>query len=420
MNERSSILPILPLVSVAALLVGLGQYVRPMADDFCAAGLVRDFGFLGAQTERYTDWSGYYTANLTQMVGAVAGPRLMFPIMCVLFSSWLALLGLLYRSTCVGLAVGIAVLMYSPALVQVLYWQDGMGENLLPLVLGAGACAIALGNVTSRRLIGVWLLVFAACGCHPAVAVLLIAGCCCMFLFEPTWRSRWPYLAVSVAGSLIGESLVAFAPGNANREAYYPEHPAVVWAVQQAVAESQSLVRDVLPAMVAIGACAALMMPRRPCLPLRQRAVMAVGVLIAAYATAVLTIALVWYAEDQAPEARSLFFGVVALIVGSAWCGRLLCPSLLRRPMTVTQLEASALVALLCLCQGAPQLNQWRILAPAYASAWGRMDAVLRSATGTATVALPPVPGGLDNLQKGGWVNDCVAGAYGLKGIHVP
>ena len=42
----------------------LGRFSRYVADDFCTAGILRDYSFLGAQRYWYLNWSGRYSFTL--------------------------------------------------------------------------------------------------------------------------------------------------------------------------------------------------------------------------------------------------------------------------------------------------------------------------------------------------------------------
>lgn len=390
----------LPPAALLGFIVWLGRWARPMADDFCMAALVRTHGLVGAQSDYFIGWSGRYTGTLATTLAAWAGARALYPLLLALVLSWCVAAVVLIRSLPGGLLAVCLALGAVPALVQDLYWQDGMLYYLLPVAVDTSLLAILLRFAPSTgRTVLLGALAVAAAGCHESAVVLQCGLCMLVPLALPTWRRHLPALVTIGAATALGVVLDLAAPGNTIRASFYPPHAPLLWAANHAVGQTAQFTAHLVPLLLTAWLAGALFLPRLPRL-LGSRILL---VLFVAWAVAVATIAPCWYAEHQAAPDRNLLFPAVMLIGAALWAGRQFAPRRAVRPGL--RVAASALITGACLLSAAPQLQAWSTQAPVYAARLHTIEAQTHPFIGRFTPI--PTPGGFSPLTPGDWVAAC-------------
>ena len=239
------------LVLLASYVVA-GLFVRPAADDWCAAALVSQKGVIGGAIDSYQSWSGRYAATLTafsavgarEWVGRVV-PGLLMVVWCIAFVDlargvfWVRQTG--ERRYWISLALGagftVSLIAIAPHQYQSLYWEAGTLAYTAPLVLitlvagvvvrssRQGSTAVGLGVIGAAS--------FVAAGFSETATVAMVTGDLAVLL--SCRRSRGigtrqivPALTTSLVGLALGTLLMIAAPGNAQRLAAMPPHP-LLW-----------------------------------------------------------------------------------------------------------------------------------------------------------------------------------------------
>ena len=225
----------------AALFAYLGQFSRPMFDDYCQIALGKELGAWGYMARQLNTWSGSYANWLFKGVTAPLDtlPPMIMPMLIVALwlvgLAWLVFQVLTYLKidssrrlisvAAAALAVAAAIdAFYSP---QSFYWYSANTQNALPLALLTIYMALALWLVQRRgRLWGIIAgaaLCFTAAGSSEIFAAFQAAffTFCLLALFAllPSPR-RCPYALVFGAGwlaTLVGLAIQLNAPGTALR-----------------------------------------------------------------------------------------------------------------------------------------------------------------------------------------------------------
>ena len=225
----------------AALFAYLGQFSRPMFDDYCQIALGKELGAWGYMARQLNTWSGSYANWLFKGLTAPLDTLLpmIMPMMIVALwlvgLAWLVFQGLghlridhsrwMLSAAAAALTVAAAIdAFYSP---QSFYWYSANTQNALPLALLTIYMALALWLVQRRgRLWGIIAgaaLCFIAAGSSEIFAAFQAASLtfCLLALFAllPAPRRR-PYALVFGVGwlaTLAGLVIQLNAPGTALR-----------------------------------------------------------------------------------------------------------------------------------------------------------------------------------------------------------
>jgi len=255
-----SLLLILPAGTALALHAYLGSFTRFLADDYCSAYYADRLGLFRSIWYWYLNWSGRYAAFaadwLMEKLGAHALPVL--PPLFLLI--WLAAASVaidrflrhgMSPAKSVPIAISSAtlfvfvVLQLSPDIPQSFYWWNGMRAYTLPLILLT--CYAILFQVGVERLqtkgervagsLLSFLFLFVIGGFSETyaafqVALLAFLSVFAWFFQKSIRTAEFQFLAAGLIGSLFAVGVVAWAPGNAIRQGYYPPHPDLITLFQ--------------------------------------------------------------------------------------------------------------------------------------------------------------------------------------------
>ncbi len=228
------------------VLAYVGSFSRYTADDFCTAGKLNQLGFWPAQRFWYTQWSGRYAFTFIISLFEQAGDWFsawspLLGILLFLLSSYLfvnSLLNHLYFKSGHRYALFFASLLVfltlfsTPDLAQSLLWMTGMVTYLLPIVFGLGLFSLLIRlffgytqNYSLSKILQavvIMLLAWFTSGFSEVATAMLTILIALVLLFQrfftdkKTWAPGW--LAAFV-GTLLGLTMLYFAPGNAVRQA---------------------------------------------------------------------------------------------------------------------------------------------------------------------------------------------------------
>lgn len=188
-------------------LLALG-FTRPYADDFCTIAASRG-GAWSFMLYQYNNWSGRYSSMLTSSLALQIGPWFTPILIAALFVAWWLALRKLASGPLATLIL-LVVLISAPEPFESFYWLTGALTYLAPLVL-ATWCVVLV-----ERPALIVPLAFIAAGFSDVAGLLQLitfAG------LAVAWNRRMMLPALT---TVIGVALVALAPGNAARRAYFP------------------------------------------------------------------------------------------------------------------------------------------------------------------------------------------------------
>lgn len=246
------LLAIPPVISLSAHGY-LGSLSRLLADDFCVAYYARHFGLLRSIWYWYINWSGGYSTSLIDwLLVPITAERISF-VTPVILLTWVAAtafgIGLLLpevtskletvaKSTIGGLWIVFGTLLISPDVPQSLYWWTGMRAYTLPLItITIYLVIFALFQRTGERskywqfwILASFGIIFIGGGFSetftPVQLVLFIAVSILFWLRKPDFHNRaFYFLLAGVLGALVSLIVMIAAPGNSNRQAFYPPSP---------------------------------------------------------------------------------------------------------------------------------------------------------------------------------------------------
>jgi uncharacterized protein DUF6056 len=244
---------VLVAIGCAVLLVPLvahawaGTASRYVGDDYCAGYIFHDWGFIGGQRWFYTRWGAVPTTvlliALTNPLGVSVSPVLT----AIALSLWVAALAWtiarLLASThavvsrlvplLVAELIVFATLHDAPNVIQSVYLRVPLFEYIVPLVLltiGIGVLARRGERAPGGVALASWaIFAFVAGNFGPTYAALQTTACGLALAVNRVAFARSVrverLLAAATAGSIAALALIAMAPGNAARQAYFPPPP---------------------------------------------------------------------------------------------------------------------------------------------------------------------------------------------------
>jgi hypothetical protein len=225
----------------------LGSFSRYMADDYTISTMARARGLFGAQVYWYLGWTGRFSFTFVASLLGLIGPATTRFVPALLLIVWIAAtawaISQIHSSSgrtswtkavlFAGLVI-FATLETAPNLVQSLYWQTGALTYIAPLVLLSLYVGIVIrfirGTHQGAGFYAAGVLMFVAGGFSDAYVVLqscgLILAVIAVEIFAPQHLKRIvrTSLLVGLLGSLLALAIVAIAPGNSARQAYFPNH----------------------------------------------------------------------------------------------------------------------------------------------------------------------------------------------------
>lgn len=246
----------------------LGTFSRYVADDYCTAATTRELGFWGSQAHWYANWTGRYAYNGTLALLELSGPEVVPALPVSVILAWTVSLGWTLQAllpagllaafprrwflpaVLASLVVGLT-LMATPDVYQSAYWQTGLVNYVVPLILLtlqagilARIAATSVGvSVTSRLWPSLALGVLAWTSAAYSETYLIFQVL--LYLAAVVWFSLGRRSGRSVNGlvgglvglfgTAIGAALVVLAPGNAVRMALMPEHPTITGVLLESI-----------------------------------------------------------------------------------------------------------------------------------------------------------------------------------------
>ena len=455
----------------------LGWFSRYMADDYTIARMVKTHGLIGAQVSWYLGWTGRFSFSFVASLLGLIGPATTRVLPALLLTAWIAAtawaIGQIHslpvrtswtRAVLFAGLIIFATLETAPNPVQSLYWQTGALIYIAPLVL----LSLYVGIVnrfmrgTSQ---GLWswsslcaagILMFVAGGFSDAYVVLqscgLILAVIAAEIFAPQHFKRRvrPFLLVGVLGSLVALAIVAIAPGNSVRQAYFLNHLGLLQILSLTAVYSLGFVARLMlthPVVLSILLGLPFLMvlrdkssgdtpvwDRQLCIRLLVLIPPATFVLLAC-CTAPSFYGMSAMLPERARILLSLTF-VCGAIVWSRAAGEFLLATVLPLRHNVKQIVRTGSTLLLLLMLVSPlgsfvSTLRLREQARAYAADWDSQDVELRAAkqSGVTDVVVEQIGDFQWRLAKGDsdlhlrtdpdfWINRETARYYGLSSVR--
>ena len=237
-----------------------GTASRYVGDDYCAGYIFRDYGLIGGQVWHYKSWSAVPTTLLlmaaTEPGGARLAPALpaMALMLWVVAATWsIRQLSTWSRASwdwtiCLLLAEVLIVvtLQDAPNVAQSVYLRVPMLAYMCPLIVLTGYIGWLARTAARDRqgwgplaASGALAAVFAAFG--PVSAAFMTAATVLAYVAarsqqaDSRWRALSHLLIAGCIGSVVALAIVALAPGNATRQAHFPNPPGLLkvglWSV---------------------------------------------------------------------------------------------------------------------------------------------------------------------------------------------
>ena len=451
----------------------LGSFSRYMADDYTISTMAKAHGLFGAQVYWYLGWTGRFSFTFVASLLGLIGPATTRFVPALLMTVWIAatawaisqihsLSGRTSWTKAVLLAglIIFATLETAPNLVQSLYWQAGALTYIAPLVLLSLYVGIVIrfmrGTHQRSSFYAAGILMFVAGGFSDAYVVLqtsgLVLALIALEIFAPQHLKRTvrAFLLIGLLGSLLALAIVAIAPGNSARQAYFPHHLGLPQILSLTVVYSLRFIAKLmlthpivlsvllgLPFLMVLRDKTAGDTPvwnRQLCIRLLVLIPLAIFILIACcsapsfYGMSVML-------PERARILLSLTF-VCGTVVWSRTAGEFLLATLLPLRYNVKQTVHTGSTLLLMLMIVAPLVSfistlEMREQARAYAADWDKQDTELRAARqrdvnevvvqqiGDFQWRLAKGPSDLHlRTDPGFWINRGTAEYYGLSSVR--
>ncbi len=465
----------LTLVSTTCFVVVLviyaytGSLMGYYADDYCIASIFNEVGFVAAQLDHYSSWSGRFTYSFVVNLTEFGGVKLIsilpsltittwFICLTWTISQWLALSSIPHRRL---VAIFLASLILfstlegTPDIVESLYWRTGVITYTLPLVFFTGFAGIVgyhlrhkqVQSVTWSWLAFSFLVTFFAGGFSETYMVVQTGalGVAILLLLAGVFplvnrRSILLLLLAGLGGSLLSVAVVVAAPGNQLRQSYFA--PPADWFtiirltailigsfLKKAMWNSSSgiLLSVLLPFLLSLWAAGLRLDYKRALWLLDGLAVITLGVLLSCFAPAIYAMGL------PLPERAHVIpqFILICSLVGVGF----ILGILVKQVAIINQFSSTFLFALVSLAVilGVLWLGPVRTIqnkldlavrTRVIAAIRDQRDAQIRQAQseGITDLTLPSLPNSgafQDDISSDPtyWINRCAARYYGLQSI---
>ncbi len=249
-------LPIL-FSSIPLFLHGyLGHFSRYIADDFCSAFQANRLGVLRAAWFWYLTWTGRYSASILDGVVGRLGTEAVPFVVPVTIMIWLTILTVLlmiflhqhkerfFVSLALATTALFTLFFLTPDLRGSLYWGQGMRSVVPPLLMGTVEIILLhylWAREWTKSQIAFWGILsffwaFVAGGFSETYASFQVAALTLSLLIvlavEKLRSAKIAlFLASGLAGAIGAMIVMILAPGNSERQAFYPSPPGVVGLV---------------------------------------------------------------------------------------------------------------------------------------------------------------------------------------------
>jgi hypothetical protein len=459
----------LPLAVEAVALWGLGMYAslgawsRFIADDYCVAYYAGHFGFLRSIWYWYITWSGGYATSIVDWLLVLIRPTGIPFVTPIVLLIWVALTAasiriLLPASTAPGqkivasIVLGsifvLVILLLSPDVPQSLYWWTGMRGYVAPLIV-LTLWFLVYGLFERHLPTNGWLstlwslasfgILFVNGGftetLSPAQFVLFLSVLVfAMVTGKAKWGSpRLYFLSAAALGALSSLIAMVVAPGNANRQAFYPAPPGLFTILSIGLRAYGEYLMQIFANPQKITALLAALLAafwfghRFRFSPQRSNWIprgLGLAALVFSYGC---FIPAAWGMSDNPPARTQIIpsFFLAVFFLGSAFtAGARRAPEPSVRDATPTSYWP--LIVSLCLLVFAVYWNNWVLLATrsdyvSYAVKWDAINAQIVGArqSGESVVHIPSMDSWttLDspNDNPKYWLNICMSKFYGIQ-----
>jgi Family of unknown function (DUF6056) len=446
-----------------------GHFSRFMADDYCTSAVGLEYGAIGGALHWYNTWSGRYTNFVIKSLIAPLGSGFAAVLPALIIVSLLASVFWVASQICtllrlrqprIAALIAALVIVYAtvdgaPALIQSVYWLNGVIPNTGPLILVTLYVGIFIHALTHESSEGrlplrtiivgfcVTLLIGGFSEIYMAfqIAALVIAsGLALLFLPSHLKRPALSILIVSLIGALMTLILVVTSPGSLVRQSRFPDRLPLPEMMVQALGYSSAFFASALAffapfALLTALSTSTLLAFRQPPVelpfrlyPARVRWLMALS---AATAFILVTSAITpgVYAVSGPPPGRTFILSTFIIVLMAAFWGFLIGFTL--RKKTSQQNFLVIAVFMLIFSMG-PGASVWRsvTLAPklrVYAAEWDEQERQIRlqAADGSDNIVVKPLSVdlpqliGLDTIgpDATSGANPCAADYYGVENI---
>jgi hypothetical protein len=457
LKTLSIIIPLLFCGSALFLHGYLGHFTRYMADDFCTVFYAQRLGVFRATWFWYLDWSGRYSASVLDAMTGLLGPKVVPLIVPFTIFIWLTVLtafflNFLYRLKnrfWVSLALAGTILftlfLMAPDIRQSLYWGQGMRSVVPPLIMGTIQVSL-LNYMRSREwttfqlwlwgaLSFLWALVtggFSETYASFQVAALLFSLLVILVLEKFKFSNTSLFLASGLLGGVSALILVILAPGNSERQAFFPPPPGIIElltiSVKSYLLYVASLINSVDKVLAILGLFSlAAIVGSQLQHEMDSRLLLVIPALMLGCTFICFPPAV--YGTSEAPPGRTLilptYFFVIGLVASGVVCGNLLKKN---QHFIVSKLLPSLVIITIIISASLNAINLYQSRSEfiEYATVWDETDAnILKSKQDGATQVLIPATPNWASLNTPNdnprfWVNLCMSSYYDVQILATP
>lgn len=430
----------------------LGHFVRYMADDFCTVFYAHRLGVFRSTWFWYLNWSGRFSASILDATLGALGPKVLPIIVPLTIILWLAALTLLFLTLLnfpkykflISLTLAttglFTLFLITPDIRQALYWGQGMRSVVPPLIMSTIQILVwnhmRSGNWTRGQLwfwgITSFLLALFAGGFSETYSAFQVAALVLSLLaILRSQRLRLSNTSLFVTSSLLGAIcalvIVVLAPGNAERQAFFPPPPSLAGILMISLKSYLSYLLMLIDspnkifALLGLLSLAALvgsqLNQEMDARLLWVAPILMFGLMFICFPPAA-------YGTSEPPPGRTLILPTYFFLMGIlAWgmvAGHFFGET--QRVITSTLLPGMVIVMLvLSASLNAISLYQSRHEFINYANQWDEIDATIRKLkqSGETQVLIPVIPNWAalntptDNPRF--WVNICMSRYYDVQ-----
>jgi hypothetical protein len=444
--------------SIALFLHGyLGHFSRYIADDFCSASQANRIGVLRAAWFWYLTWSGRFSASILDGVVGRLGPGAVPFLVPFTITIWLIALTVLFTfllyqlksrfliSFTLATTMLFALFLLTPEVRGSLYWGQGMRSVVPPLIMGTVQIIfltyIQVREWTNPQLVfwGIlsfsWALIaggFSETYAAFQVAALLFSLLVVLIRGKFKFSKTTLFLASSLLGAIGAMLIIIWAPGNLERQAFYPSPPGIVGLLTISLKGFLGYIANLVSApekVLSIFGIFSLAVVVGTQFPQETDSRLLVAIPILTIGFLCICFLPAAYGLSDAPPNRTLilptYFFLGGLLALGIVCGTLLgkkqnvAVSDLLPALAMTTILLSASINSLHLYQSRSEFIEYAIL-------WDKMNIQVLQAKqdGITPVIIPVIPNwaslNTPNDNPKYWVNICMSSYYNVQILADP
>lgn len=426
-------------------------YIRYWADDFCTAGVLKNYGFFKSLSFWWNNWSGRFSFNFTVNIFELFGEKVVvflpfLNVILLILSFWLIFRK--FFGNLFPILFTFILFLNSPNIIQTFFWQTGLLTYSFPFFFVNLFFYILISNWVTVKPSKItyfyaFILAFVAGGYNETLALTLFVFVSITFLFlwlfkENLRRGLINLIALGLLGLFLSMVLSYFSPGNNIRiinvtkpeNAYFvvsSSFHAMFWFFNKLI---HTIIFNASLAILLFFVFAKISFSKRILSTRINMTVLiltAISPIVTTFTLFLVSFSLTSYLPPERTQFIAVYFILIEFLIFSfimtALAGKYLKSQIIEKLNKYRNLICLFFIFVLLIIS-AYKVSGIRNELKLYASLWDQEEKNIKQqkSEGTGSVKLNYIGsvGKLDGFsENGGWVANCVKDYFGFKSVEV-